>query len=77
MSEKYNEFTFVTPVGRFSFHKSVPMAHAKLIRDSVMGQILNPKSNEPRLRNSKDIYDYARDRLGHMLARISFTYSVT
>lgn len=71
------EFTLVTPIGKFVFHKSTRMAHAKLIRDSVMGQILNPKSNEPRLRNSRDIYDYARDRLGHVLSRISFTYSAT
>lgn len=77
MSGKNEEFTIVTPVGRFVFHNSTPLAHAKLIRDAVMGQILNPKSNEPRLRNSQDIYDYARDRLGYMLARISFTYSVT
>lgn len=71
------EITFVTPVGKFGFSKQVPLSHAKLIRDAVMGQILNPKSNEPRLRNSQDIYDYARDRLGHALARVSFTYSVT
>lgn len=77
MSNDPNEVTFVTPVGKFVFQRTVPLAHAKLIRDSVMGQILNPKSNEPRLRNSKDIYDFARDRLGHALARISFTYSVT
>jgi hypothetical protein len=77
MSDKRNERTLVTPVGRFVFHNTVPLAHAKLIRDSVVGQILNPKSNEPRLRNSQDIYNFARDRLGHALARISFTYSVT
>lgn len=76
MSNDPNEVTFVTPVGRFVFQRTVPLSHAKLIRDAVMGQILNPKSNEPRLRNSQDIYDYARDRLGHALARISFTYSV-
>lgn len=77
MSDKPNEITLVCPVGKFVFQRHVPLIHAKLIRDSVMGQILNPKSNEPRLRNSQDIYDYARDRLGHTLARISFTYSVT
>lgn len=77
MSDKVNEVTLVTPIGKFVFPKTVPLAHAKLIRDSVVGQILNPKSNEPRLRSSRDIYDYARDRLGHTLARISFTYSVT
>lgn len=74
MSDK--QITLVSPVGHFVFHRSVILSHAKLIRDAVMGQILNPKPNLPRLRNSEDIYSFVQEHLGRTLEGVSFKYHV-
>lgn len=67
--------TFVTPVGRFVFLKTTPLSQAKLIRDSVVGELFIPKSGV-KLRNSQDIYSFVKERLGHILGGIWFEYSV-
>lgn len=70
------QITLVSPVGHFVFDRHVVLSHAKLIRDAVMGQILNPKPNLPRLRNSQDIYSFAQEHLGRTLEGVSFTFHV-
>lgn len=65
------EITMTCKVGAFIFDKGIILSRAKLIRDAVMGQILNPKSRV-ELRTDVDVYNYVRDALSNDLARIPF-----
>lgn len=68
--------TLTCKVGKFIFHDEVRLNTAKLIRDSVMGQMLNPKEGYPRLRSERDCIEYARQSFkneGPYLAAVVLT----
>lgn len=48
--------TLTSKIGKFEFSDEITLSMAKLIRDTVMGQILSPPEGTPRLkRNAKSI----------------------
>lgn len=67
--------TFTTKLGRFVFDERIPLSIAKLIRDTLVGQRLNPQADNTRLRSEQDYLDYARDKfgLGFMLRGVVLT----
>lgn len=64
--------TLTTKLGRFIFDERIHLQMAKLIRDTLVGQKLNPTTNSVKLRSEQDYLDYARDtfKLGSMLERV-------
>jgi hypothetical protein len=67
--------TLTCTVGRFTFDTDVIISRTKLIRDSVMGQILTPRPGEPHLITAQDVYAYIRDgSCGRTLENVPFEF---
>ena len=50
--------TLDSKVGRFVFFKDTPLSHAKLIRDAVMNQVLQPSYK--KIKTGQDAVNYIR-----------------
>jgi hypothetical protein len=69
--------TLTSKVGRFVFKPDVILSHAKLIRDTVMAQILNPKPGLPSLRGNpsmEKIKSMFTDDIGGPISQVSFEF---
>lgn len=62
-------------LGRFEFDDHTLLAHAKLIRDSVVGQWFNPKPGNQRLHTLTDIEEFVRAHSSTIIAGIKFAFS--
>lgn len=66
--------TLTCKIGKFEFSDECALSTAKLIRDTVMGQILNPPEGSPKLpRDEGQIFQFvasAFKRDGHRLTAI-------
>ena len=51
-------------VGRFLFDPNTPLSHTKLVRDTVMGQMLNPKPGDPRVFDEQSAREYVQSCSG-------------
>lgn len=60
-------------IGRLEFSEDTNIIYAKLIRDNLLGQILNPEPGTKKLRSVTNCYDYIRNECGNILAAIKFT----
>lgn len=65
------DLSFTCGLGVFTFDSNVKLSHAKLLRDTVIGQYYNPKTGSKRLKDERDIHDYV-DSLPELLSGISF-----
>lgn len=67
------EITLTSQLCHFTFSSDVVLSHAKLIRDTVMGQVFTPKRGGRRIKNSQDIYNFVKHDCDEQLAKIPFT----
>lgn len=70
-----DDMTLTCKLGRFTLSKKVPLSHAKLLRDSVMGQFFNPQGGH-RIVDEASAQDYAYEHLGRDLAKIPFSLEI-
>lgn len=64
-------------IGKFVFEEGTILSHAKLIRDSLMGQILSPEPGTPRIHSEQNCYDYVRNECGQQLAATRFVVALS
>lgn len=60
-------------VGTFFFEDGVPYSHARLIRDSVLGQILSPEPGMPKLKTEQDCKKFVRDHCPAVFSDAKFS----
>ena len=68
-------YTLSCKVGKFQFAASTHLSHAKLIRDTIMGQLLVPKPGAKVIRNDADAMTVAR-ATDDVLKTVEFTVSL-
>lgn len=59
-------------IGKFTFEEGTPLSLAKLVRDTVMGQMLAPKSRERIIDNEDDAYAFIRSSDSALISRVAF-----
>lgn len=66
--------TFICAVGKLTFNERVSLSGAKLIRDAIMGQVLNPRDGV-KLKTAVDCFQYAQNYHpeGHLLEDVHLT----
>lgn len=69
------DLTFTCGLGAFTFGSNVKLSHAKLLRDTVMGQFYSPKIGSQKIKDERDVYDYV-DSLPELLSRIPFEVEI-
>lgn len=60
--------------GRFIFYSDVIMSHAKLVRDTVMAQVVNPDRTLPRIRTGADAVNFVRGYCRGSHSETPFTF---
>lgn len=65
-------FRLTSAIGDFIFVKNTQLSHAKLVRDTVQGQILNPKPGETKLKSSYQIRQWIWDNFSKSMDNIQF-----
>lgn len=65
-------FRITSPIGDFIFASGTPLSHAKLVRNTVQGQILDPKPGSPKLVESAQIRRWIRDQFAKSMGNIKF-----
>lgn len=63
-------------VGTFTFDKAETLSLCKLVRDTVMGQILVPKENNPRVFNQETARSLIRASESAVLAQVGFDFEI-
>lgn len=58
-------------IGKFTFDDKTVLSHAKLVRDTVVGQMLNPKQDCRRVKDDVDACELILD-FGGVLAQVPF-----
>lgn len=69
-----NDVIMTCKVGRFSFDQGVILSHAKLIRDSVMRQILNPQSQFGKITDEHSAREFVQSHCTGSFAHVPFTF---
>ena len=64
--------TLYSKLGAFIFESGTNMRHAKLVRDTVMGQVFNPKPGSKRLVTLNDCFEFMKNHESKVLAAIPF-----
>ncbi len=64
--------TLTSPIGKFIFGEDTSPSHAKLIRDTIVGQWLNPKIRTNHLHSVEDAMMFMRQHPSHTIANIWF-----
>jgi hypothetical protein len=64
--------TLDSKVGRFIFFKETPLSHAKLIRDAVMNQVLQP--NYKKIKTGADAVNYIRNNCAGSYSDTVFSF---
>lgn len=59
-------------VGKFTFEDDVQLSHAKLVRDSVVGQMLAPKTRTMRVETEDEAYAFIRAYESDVISKIAF-----
>lgn len=65
---------YSSAIGNFFFDKNVAPSKAKLIRDTVVGQFLNPKPGAPQITSKASAQEFIRDHPAQVLAVIPFNF---
>jgi hypothetical protein len=60
-------------LGRFEFDDNVLLSHAKLIRDTVVGQWYSPKPGTQWLHSLEDVYNFMYAHTTNVISAIGFT----
>lgn len=63
---------FTCKIGTFYFPKETRLSLAKLTRDTVMGQILNPEPRTQQINTAEDAEQFMRNSASHVLAGVRF-----
>lgn len=61
-------------VGRFVFARDVVLSRAKLVRDSVMGQILSPDRKCVSISNADEAREFMREDVGGPASQVLFDF---
>lgn len=69
------DVTFTCRLGVFIFDSGVRLAHAKLLRDSVMGRYFSPPPRTKPINTEQDIYEFV-ETLPPLLSHIPFDVSI-
>lgn len=64
-------------VGKFTFPDGTPLSLAKLVRDTVMGQMLNPKQRELPVHTEAEAYELIRRSESTTLRETVFGFELT
>ena len=56
---------FTCAIGKLVFDDNTQLSKAKLIRDTLMAQKLNPKDNVKKLRTDQDCMNFVMDTFKH------------
>lgn len=64
-------------IGRFTFDRSTSLSIRKLVRDTVMGQMLNPKQREMTVETADDAYSFIRASDSQLIAGVDFELELT
>ena len=59
-------------VGRFIFYKETPLSHAKLIRDAVTNQVLQPSYK--KIKTGQDAVNYIRNNCAGSYSETLFSF---
>lgn len=59
-------------IGRLIFDDDTELIHAQLVRDTLLGQILNPQPGTARIHSEQNCYDFIRNECGNVLAAVKF-----
>lgn len=59
-------------IGRLIFDDDTELIHAQLVRDTLLGQILNPQPGTARIHSEQNCYDFIRNECGNILAAVKF-----
>lgn len=69
-----NTITMTTKVGRFLFFSSDVLSHCKIVRDSVMGHILNPQNGLPRIKSSAEASAFVKQHVEGPASSVLFKF---
>jgi hypothetical protein len=58
-------------IGKFIFEEGIVLSQAKLVRDAIMNQMLNPQPRTMRITNEEDAHTFIRSH-DDVIARIPF-----
>lgn len=66
--------TLTSAAGRFIFSKEIPLAQAKLIRDTVTSQILKPDPALPSIHNEEDAQAFMLSHVAGPTVKVGFGF---
>lgn len=59
-------------IGRLVFAEGTELSHARLVRDTLLGQVLNPQPGTARIHSEQNCYDFIKNECGNVLAAVKF-----
>lgn len=59
-------------IGKFKFEDNVLLSSAKLVRDSIVGQMLAPKQRSMRVETEEDAYAFIRAYESDVISKVVF-----
>ena len=65
--------TLISPAGRFFFSKEVILSQAKLIRDAITAQVMNPNPALPEIRCQTDAQQYSLSNIAGPASKVNFS----
>ena len=71
-----NDVIMTCKVGRFSFDRGVLLSHAKLVRDSIMAQILNPKPQFGKIKDEQSAREFVQNHCAGSFAHVPFSFAM-
>ena len=71
-TQPIEKLTFTSPIGNFTFDEDTLLVHAQLVRDTVVGQWLDPKQGTPRISTVNQAYAFIANHDSAVLANVGF-----
>lgn len=71
-TQPIEKLTFTSPIGNFTFDEDTLLIHAQLVRDTVVGQWLDPKQGTQRIKTVDEAYKFIRDHDSAIIAGVGF-----
>jgi len=68
--------TLTSPAGRFFFSKEVILSQAKLIRDAITAQVMNPNPALPNIRTETDAQQYILNNISGPASQANFSVAL-
>lgn len=73
-----NSWKLTSKVGTFIFSKKTPLSVAKLVRDTVMGEVLGVQSpnGHSKIHSEADAQEFIKNAQSHILANVKFRFEM-